>query len=119
MNTTKQKENSGQTLAVILIVIGAIWILGKIGVIFILHNFFSDAVFTFRNLFHSIPSLIFSWPIILILVGLILLAGKRSSGIALIVIGGIILLPKIFLLPGLTISFLIPAILVGVGLAMI
>lgn len=119
METTKQKENSGQTLAIILIVIGAVWILGKIGVFLSLHNVLSDIVFSFRNVFHEIPSFIFSWPVILIIVGLILMAGNRKSGIALIIIGGILLLPKILLFPGLTISLLVPAILVGVGVSMI
>lgn len=119
METTKQKENSGQTLAIILIVIGAVWILGKIGVFLSLHNVLSDIVFSFRNVLHTIPSFIFSWPVILIIVGLILMAGNRKSGIALIIIGGILLLPKILLFPGLTISLLVPAILVGVGVSMI
>jgi predicted membrane protein len=119
METTKQKENSGQTLAIILIIIGAVWILGKIGISLSLHSVISDIVFSFRNIFHTIPSFIFSWPMILIIVGLILLAGNRNSGIVLIIIGGILLLPKIFLFPGITISLLIPAILVGVGVSMI
>lgn len=119
METTKQKGNSGQTLAIILIVIGAIWILGKIGISLSLHSFISDFVFSFRNVLHTIPSFIFSWPVILIIVGLILMAGNRKSGIALIIIGGILLLPKILLFPGLTISLLVPAILVGVGVSMI
>jgi hypothetical protein len=119
METTKQKENSGQTLAIILIVIGTVWILGKIGISLSLHNIVSDIVFSFRSIFHAVPSFIFSWPMILIIVGLILLAGNRNSGIALIIIGGILLLPKIFLFPGITISLLIPAILVGVGVSII
>jgi hypothetical protein len=119
METKKQKENSGQTLAIILIVIGTVWILGKIGISLSLHNIVSDIVFSFRSIFHAVPSFIFSWPMILIIVGLILLAGNRNSGIALIIIGGILLLPKIFLFPGITISLLIPAILVGVGVSII
>ena len=119
METTKQKGNSGQTLAIILIVIGAMWILGKIGISLSLHSVISDIVFSFRNILHAIPSFIFSWPMILIIVGLILMAGNRNSGVALIIIGGILLLPKIFFPPGITISLLIPAILVGVGVSMI
>ena len=119
METTKQKGNSGQTLAIILIVIGAMWILGKIDISLSLHSVISDIVFSFRNILHAIPSFIFSWPMILIIVGLILMAGNRNSGVALIIIGGILLLPKIFFSPGITISLLIPAILVGVGVSMI
>lgn len=119
METTNQKGNSGQTLAIILIVIGAIWILGKIGISLSLHSVISDIVLSFRNILHAIPSFIFSWPMILIIVGLVLMAGNRNSGVALIIIGGILLLPKIFFSPGITISLLIPAILVGVGVSMI
>lgn len=119
MDNTKHKDKSGQTLAIMLIVIGAVWILGKIGISLSLHNIISDIAFSFRSIFHAVPSFIFSWPMLLILVGLILLAGNRNSGIVLIIIGGILLLPKIFLFPGITISLLIPAILVGVGVSMI
>jgi hypothetical protein len=47
------------------------------------------------------------------------MAGKRSSGIVLIVIGGIFLLPKLFIVPGLTFSMFFPVLLVGLGIAMI
>jgi hypothetical protein len=56
---------------------------------------------------------------ILLIIGLILLAGKRSSGIVLIIVGGIFLIPKIFYLPGLTISFLLPVLLIGFGVALV
>jgi predicted membrane protein len=56
---------------------------------------------------------------VLIIVGLILFAGKRSSGTVLMIIGSIFLIPKIFALPALSISFLLPAILVGIGISMV
>jgi hypothetical protein len=56
---------------------------------------------------------------VVIFVGLILMAGKRSAGMVLIVIGGIFLLPKIFVLPGLTFSMFFPVFLVGLGIALI
>lgn len=56
---------------------------------------------------------------VLIIVGLILMAGKRPSGIVLIVVGGIFLLPKLFVVPGLTFSMFFPVLLVGLGIAMI
>ena len=119
MDNTKHKDKSGQTLAIILIVIGAVWILGKIGISLSIHSILSDIVFSFRSIFHAVTSFIFSWPIILVLIGLILMAGNRKSGIALIIIGGILLLPKILIFPGLTMSLFVPAILVGVGVSMI
>jgi hypothetical protein len=56
---------------------------------------------------------------VLIVVGLVLFAGKRSSGLVLMIIGGILIIPKIFALPGLTITLLLPAVLVGIGISMV
>jgi hypothetical protein len=51
--------------------------------------------------------------------GFNIMAGKRSAGIVLIVVGGIFLLPKLFIVPGLTFSMFFPVLLVGLGIAMI
>jgi hypothetical protein len=56
---------------------------------------------------------------ILIVIGAILMAGKRSVGLVLIIIGGIFLIPKMFFFPGLTISLAIPVLLIGIGVAVI
>jgi hypothetical protein len=120
MENKPEKNSSRIVLAYVLIGLGSIWLLRKIGLYielphFYLQNFF----FPFKNLFHDLTHFIFSWQMVLIIVGLILLAGKRSAGVVLIAIGGIFLLPKIFVVPGLTFSMFFPVLLVGLGIALI
>jgi len=120
MENKLEKNNSKVVLAWVLIGFGVIWILRKIGIYFdIPHFYFQNIFFPFRNMFHGLFNFIFSWQLVLIIVGLILMAGKRSSGIVLIVIGGIFMLPKLFFIPGLTFSMFLPVLLVGLGVAMI
>jgi hypothetical protein len=120
METKPQNDNSKLILALVLIGIGIIWILRKIGLYFDIPFFYLQNIFfPFKNIFHDLTHFIFSWQMVLIIVGLILMAGKRSAGIVLIVVGGIFLLPKIFVVPGLTFSMFFPVLLVGLGIAMI
>ncbi len=120
MENKPENYNSKVVLAWILIGIGIIWILRKVGLYFEMpHFYFQNIFFPFKNMFHELFSIIFSWQIILIIVGLILLAGNRSSGIVLIVIGGILLLPRILHIQGLTFSMFFPLLLVGLGIAVI
>jgi hypothetical protein len=119
MENKKENDNSRLVFAIVLIAIGLLWILRKIGLYFNFHISISEILFPIKSVVHSLPPFIFSWPMILIIVGLILLAGKRSGGVVLIIVGGFFILPKIFVLPGLTISFLIPVILVALGVAMV
>ena len=120
MENKPQNNNSKVVLAWVLIGIGIIWILRKSGLYFdIPHFYFQNIFFPFKNIFHDLTQFLFSWQMVLIIVGLILMAGKRSSGIVLIVIGGIFLLPKFLVVPGLAFSMLFPLLLVGLGVAMI
>lgn len=120
MEIKPQNNNSKVVLAYVLIGIGVIWILRKIGLYFEIPHFYFQHIFSpFKNIFHDLIHFLFSWQMILIIVGLIMMAGKRSAGIVLIVIGGIFLLPKFLFLPGLTFSMFFPVLLVGLGIAMI
>ncbi len=120
MEVEKQNNNSRVVLAVILIVIGSLWLLRKIGFYIEFPDInFGQIFYPFRQVFHWIGQVVFSWPMILIIIGLILMAGKRSSGIVLIIVGGVFLIPKIFFMQGLTISFLLPVLLIGFGVAMV
>lgn len=120
MENKPDSNNSKIVLAWVLIGIGVIWILQKIGLYFELpHFYFQNIFFPFKQAFQGLFHIIFSWQIILIIVGLILMAGKRQAGIVLIVIGGIFMLPKLFFIPGLTFTMVFPLILVGLGVAMI
>lgn len=120
MENKPESRNSRVVLAFVLIGIGSIWLLRKLGIYFELPKFYlQNFFFPFKNLFHDLTHFIFSWQMILIIVGLILLASKRSAGVVLIVIGAIFLLPKIFIMPGLTFSVFFPVLLVGLGIALI
>lgn len=119
MATKTENDNSKLVLAFALILVGVIWILRKVGLHFDISFPIQNLLFPMKNLFHSLPSFLFSWPMVLILVGIVLLAGKRSSGLVLMIIGGILIIPKIFALPGLTITLLLPAVLVGIGISMV
>jgi hypothetical protein len=120
MESKQQNNNSKVLLAWVLIGIGVIWILRKFSFYFDFPDFyFQNIFFPFKSLIQDISHFIFSWQMILIIVGLILLAGRRSAGIVLIVVGGIFLLPKFLILPGLTFSLFFPVLLVGLGVALI
>ena len=120
MENKPENSNSRVVLAFVLIGIGSLWLLRKIGIYIEWPNFYLQNIFfPFKNMFSDLAHFIFSWPMILIIVGLVLMAGKRSAGIVLIVIGGIFLLPKIFVLPGLTFSMFFPVLLVTLGIALI
>ena len=120
MENKPQKNNSRIVLAYVLIGVGVLWILRRLGFYIDLPNInWQGIFFPIRQFFHGWGHFIFSWQMILIIVGLILLAGKRSVGIVFIIIGGVFILPKIFYFPGLTFSFFIPVLLIGIGVAMV
>lgn len=116
MENKPQKDNSKITLAVVLIAVGFLWILKKIGVDL---NFFPDIINPIRNAFHSLPGFIFSWPMVLVIVGLIMIAGKRSSGVVLIIVGGVFLIPKIFEIGGISGTLFLPVLLIAIGVGLI
>nr|WP_320023188.1 hypothetical protein [uncultured Draconibacterium sp.] len=117
---THKKENSTEVLALVLIGIGLLWILKQTGFFFDFpflnfHTIFSPV----RSVFHGIGHLIFSWPVILIIIGAVLMAGRRSGGLVLLIIGGVFLLPKLIFISGAAIVFLFPIILIVLGIALI
>ena len=120
MENKPQKDNSRTVLALVLIGIGMIWVLRRIGIYYHFPEiYWNHLFFPFREVFHNVGHFIFSWPMLLIIIGLIFLAGRRSSGIVLIVIGGLFLLPRMFFFPHFTISLILPVLLIGVGVAMV
>ena len=120
MDNEPQKNNSRIILAFVLIGIGVFWILRKLGFHFEFpHYIWEHILYPMRHIFQRVGHFIFSWPMILIIIGTVLLAGKRSVGLVFIIVGGIFILPKIFMVPGLTISFVLPVLLIGIGVAMV
>jgi hypothetical protein len=115
MEKENTKNRSREVLAIVLIALGIFWLLGQLNVQFHLENLFRP----FYQVFSHIGRVIFSWPLIFVLVGLVLIAGKRQVGWILIVLGGIFLIPKIFLIPDFSFSFIFPVILLFAGIAML
>jgi hypothetical protein len=111
MKKENSENGSKTTLAVILIVIGMFWLLGALNIHFYLGEIFRPVWMVFSK----VGVVIFSWPVIIILVGLVLIAGKRSGGWILIIIGGLFLLPKIFLFPAFPVSIIFPLALILFG----
>ncbi|HPF52911.1 MAG TPA: hypothetical protein PK335_15125 [Draconibacterium sp.] len=115
----KDRDQSRKVLAIFLIVIGFLWIARQSGIFYGFPFFHINHIFApVGRIFGSMGHLIFSWPMILILVGVVLMAGKRSAGLVLLVIGGIFLLPKLFLFSGAVILFF-PLVLIAVGIAIV
>lgn len=119
MQEKPHNDNSKKILAVFLILFGVGWLMKQNGMfgLFPFHHF-HHAFVPFQYTAGKLGHLIFSWPMVLILVGLVLMAGRRSVGLILIVIGAIFLLPKLFF-PGLTFIMLLPLVLIGFGVAIV
>jgi hypothetical protein len=119
LNFVMEKENvenrSKLVVAIVLIVLGMFWFLGQLNV----HIHFENIFRPFFHIFSRMGHVIFSWPMILVLVGLLLVAGKRQGGWILVVLGGIFLLPKIFIIPGFTFSMIFPVVLILAGVVML
>ncbi len=120
MKNEPHKNNSRIIFAFVLIGVGIFWTLRQLGIYYEFPQFILENIFyPMRQIFYRISHFIFSWPMILIIIGVLLLAGKRSVGLVFIIVGGIFIIPKLFYLPGITISLLLPVLLIGIGVAMV
>lgn len=116
----KQKEDRSRTfLAAILIFVGVVWMISELGIYFRFHEYLMNLFQPFRDAFRGLFRILFSWQMILIFVGLILMAGKRSSGVVLIIIGTIFIIPKVFIWPALNTALFFPILLVAIGISLI
>jgi hypothetical protein len=120
MDSEQKKDNSRVTLAIVLIILGLVWLLNKIAPsLEIIGIQLKNLFIPFKHLFFNWSNFLFSWQVVLIIIGIVLLAGKRSFGIVLIVLGGLFLVPKILVFPHITLSFILPVLLIGAGVALI
>ena len=120
MEKEVKQDNSRKVLAFVLIGIGVLWILRKIGFYFDFPAWhWNNLFFPFQPVFHGLENFLFSWQVIFIIIGLILMAGRRRSGVVFIAIGGIFLIPKILFFPHITFSIIFPVILIGLGVALV
>ena len=124
-NRSMMKEGNKSTdsrfiFAIVLIVVGVLWALKRLGINFEIWRFFADHIFhPLRYFFRHLSHILFSWPMVFLMVGVVLLAGKRSFGWVLLVIGCIFLTPRILGLPDLSFSLLLPVGLIVFGAVMV
>jgi hypothetical protein len=112
------KGNSRLVFAIILIAVGAFWALRKLGIYIELPDiFWENIIYPIRDFFFRISHFLFTWPMILIIIGVVMLVGKRSTGFVFLIVGGVFILPRIFFVPGLTMSLFFPVLLIGIGVA--
>lgn len=120
MENEQRKDNSRIVIAFVMIGIGMIWLLRELGIYFEFPDIYIHRLFyPIRSVFSRLVDIILSWQSVLIFVGLLLLAGKRRVGIVMIIAGAIFLLPEIFLFTPFSIAFMLPALLIGAGVAMV
>ena len=120
MGKVPHKEKSKETLALVLIGIGLFLIVKQTGVFHHFPFFHLDTIFApIRHAFHGISNLVFSWPMVLIIAGFILMAGKRSAGLVLLIIGAIFILPKVFVFSIGALFILFPILLIILGIALV
>ncbi|PIF05990.1 MAG: hypothetical protein CSA36_03965 [Draconibacterium sp.] len=121
MEQISQKRNNTKIVfAVGLILIGGFWLLQRLGIYIEFPRIIVEKfVSVFGHFFRKFSHIIFSWPMVLIIIGAVLLAGRRSGGVLFLIVGGVFLLPRIFSLPDITLSLLLPIVLIGIGVAMI
>lgn len=101
---TNERSNKRAILGLILVLIGAFLVIDNF-------NFFP----------HAIRHIFFSWEMILIVLGVILLATKenKTTGLILVLIGGFFIIPDIFYVPFELRRLFWPAIFILVGLAIL
>ena len=120
MENKSRNNNSKIIFAYVLIGVGVFWTLRKLGIYYEFPQYILEHIFyPIRQILGNVSHIIFSLPMILIIIGSVLLAGKRSIGLVFIIVGGIFILPKLFFLPGITISLVLPVLLIGIGVAMV
>ncbi|MFZ5429615.1 MAG: LiaF transmembrane domain-containing protein [Bacteroidota bacterium] len=110
-----EQDNSKVIIAVILIIIGGLWTLRELG----LNIDFDQLLSPFTWLFSRLGRIIFSWPMILMVIGLILVSGRNSGGWILVALGGFFLLPRIFAWQPFSFALIFPLAVLFTGVLII
>lgn len=107
-------------VAIILIAAGLIWLFNQAaGFPFFNNLHMHHYYFPFRNAASGITDILFSWQMVFIVTGTVLLAGRRSSGIVLLATGVVFMLSKLMHFTFWSLTFLLPALLITIGIIMV
>ncbi|KOH45289.1 hypothetical protein [Sunxiuqinia dokdonensis] len=115
-----ERKSGGSFLGTILIVIGVLWILKEIGWHVGLPGWQSmqQAGSNLMNLFHF-GAISISWPVIILIAGLLVLAGRRVIGGLLVCLAVFLILPHFVIIPGILALLFFPVILLVLGIILI
>ena len=113
----EHKRHSGSFWAYVLIIFGILWILSKVGWDINLpgiSGFFAGIGHFFNNLAHwSVGA---TFPLLIILLGIVLIAGRRFFGALLFVLLILIFIPHFLIVPGILMIIFFPVILIIIGI---
>lgn len=113
----EQRRHSGSFWAYVLIIGGLLWIMSKSGWDIHLPNiggFFAGIGHFFGNMANWSGGTIL--PLLVILAGIILIAGRRFFGALFLVILIMILVPHFLIIPGILMVFFFPVLLIIIGI---
>lgn len=113
----EHRKHSGSFWAYVLIIIGILWILKKSGWDINLPgigDFFAGIGNFFGNFIHLSGAE--AIPLLIILAGIILIAGRKFFGALFLVILIMILLPHFLIIPGILMIVFFPLILIIIGI---
>lgn len=114
-----QKESTPiqtrRVVAVSMILIGSIWLLAQLGWTIPMERFIQSFWMIFRHL----GKVIFTWPMILFIAGILMVTARRAGGWILVAIGGVFLIPKIFNISDFPFSMVWPVLMILAGGAMV
>ena len=114
-----EKKSGGSFLGTILIVIGLLWILKEVGWHLSLPGWHAiqHSASSFLNIFH-VAAWSVTWPLVLLIVGVLLVLGRRFIG-ALLIVGALFLFLPHFIIPGILVILFFPVLLVVLGIILI
>ena len=113
----EHKRHSGSFWAYVLIIVGILWILKKSGWDINLpgfSEFFAGIGQFFGNLFHWSAGA--TVPLLIVLIGIVLILGRKFFGALLLVLLVMIILPHFLIIPGILMIIFFPLILIVIGI---
>ena len=116
----RERRSGGSFLGMVLLVIGLLWLLKEVGWHVgmpgwnAVHHSFGN----FLNIFHF-GAIAVTWPLVLLIVGFLLLVGRRIIGALLIFLALILFLPHFIIIPGILAVIFFPVLLVVLGIIII
>ena len=116
----RERSSGGSFLGIVLLIIGLLWILKEIGWHIGLPGWDSVqyATGSFLNIFH-VAAWSITWPVIILIVGFILLIGRRLIGTILVLLALFLFLPHLIIIPGILAIVFFPVLLIVLGIILI